>query len=333
MKKIFSFLIVILLTANTINAQSLIEKFVEATFILSDTFKSPDGYYFANVGYKLNQGSILMISATGEYEKFRPMLIVRGPVENGKEATPVLKFYDNTYGNETYALYLLPKTGDYSIIIANGRLGEKGTVKTSMGLANMDWLDNTKIFPTVGKDPFALALANLLRHAIFNFNFIKGEKRTGYMGRIYNNTFTLPGADMGSPYTSIGDYQHGATFLMGEIYYKSLSKKPGDDEALYDQKDSSIALKKYDSLKSVLLSALSTDFVIEREEKFKLPFEKEPYKNGRRIIITHKGNEAIIDPNNYLPELLASKKMKVELSLELGNIISRIYLKVYSKQQ
>ncbi len=331
MKKIFSFLSLLLLAATTADAQSLIEKFVENSFVLSDAFKSPDGYYFGSVAYKLAEGNLLMISAVGEYEKFRPMIIVRGPVENGKEATPAIKFYDNTYGNETYAVYLLPKTGDYTIIVANGRLGEKGTVKTSLGLGSMDWVDNTKIFPTTARDPFALALATLLRHAIFNFNLIKGEKRTGYMGRVYDNTFNLPGADMGSPYTAIGDYRNGCTYLVGEIYYKSFQKKAGDEETLYDKKDSSIAIKKYDSLKSVLLSALPTDFIIEREEKFKLPFEKEPSKNGRRIIFTHKGNEAIIDPGNYVPELLASKKMKVELSLELGDIISKIYLKVYSQ--
>ena len=324
-----------MLTANIINAQSLIQKFIENKFVLSDSLKSPDGFYYGFVSYNLTQGSILMIHADGPYGGgVKPKIILRGPVENGKEAVPTTKFLDTTYENETNIVYILNKTGVYTIIIANGMLGKKGTIKTSIGLGSMDWLDNSKIFPAKNNSPFAIALTRLLRHAIFNFNLIKGEKATGFViGRYYKNTFILPGADMGSPGTTIQDYQNGCIYEMAHINYHALPKKQGDEETVYDQKDSIIGEKKYDSLKTVVLNALPADFYIEREERYKLPFERGNAKNGQRIIFSNKDNVAIIDPANYIPELLASKKMKVELSLALNKIIPIIQLKIYSEQQ
>ena len=89
-----------------------------------------------------------MIHATAPYGKeIKPKIIVRGPMENGKEAVPTNQFLDTTYENETNTVYIINKTGVYTIIVANGILGKKGTIKTNMGLGSMDWLDNTKIFP------------------------------------------------------------------------------------------------------------------------------------------------------------------------------------------
>ncbi len=316
------------------NAQSLVQKFAEQTFVLSDTFKSPDGYYFGYVSYNLAKGSFLMINAEGPYGKVNPRIIVKGPIENGTEAIPTMQFLDTAHDGELHAVFIINKTGSYNIIIANGIVGNKGTIRTKMGLGSMDWLNNTKILPATNNTPFTLALTQLLRHAIFNFNFIKGENDRTSFGRNYKNNFRLPGADMESPYTCIRDYlSGGCIYLMGEIDYKPLPKKKEDDETLYDQKDSIIGIKKYDSLKSVLLSILSTDFVIEREEKFKLNFERDTRQDGRRIIFTHKEAGTICDPADYIPELIASKKIKVELSLELWTVTPKIFLKIYSEEK
>lgn len=319
MKKFFLFLLLFILTGLTGKTQSLIQKFVENTFILSDAFKSPDGYYFGSIGYKLNQGSILMINAIGTTDNFKPMIIVKGPVENGKEVIATLKSYDTSYnGKETNAVYILPETGEYNIFIANGRLGEKGTVTTKMGLGSIDWLDNTKIFPTTNNSPFSLALANLLRQAIFHFNLIRGEKD---MWGNNKTTFVMPGADMKDAGTQIGiytdldakmevGYYNACQYSMGNFNYESKPDKNGGEYSyLYDQKDTAIAIKKYDSLKTVLTNALTTDFVVEREANFSLFSTKEDRhrirKNGRRIIFAHKGNEAVIDPANHFYYLLA----------------------------
>ena len=332
-----------MLSAASVNAQSLIQKFVENTFILSDTFKSPDGYYFGSISYKLGKGSILMINAIGNTNTFRPMIIVKGQSEDGKETTAELKFYD-TAGKETNAVYLLPQTCNYSIIIANGRHGEKGTVTTSMGLGSIEWLDNTKIFPTTSTNPFALALAGLLRQAIFNFNLVRAEK---YIWGDYKTTFIIPGANMNDAGTNIGlfkdldakmevSYHHGCEYAMGDFPYQDLTKKDKDGYTLWDQKDTTIAIKKYDSLKAVLTKALTTGFTVEREANFPLFSESKDKhlirKNGRRIIFTNKGNEAINDPTNKFYYLLASNKMKVELCLHSDNTKATISLRIYSEE-
>ena len=327
------------------NAQSLIQKFVENTYILSDTFKSPDGYYYGSVAYTLEQGSILMINAIGNTENFRPNIIVKGPIENGKEVTPTIKFYDTTLSKETNAVFVLNKTGNYSIYIANGRLGQKGTVKTSMGLGRVEWLDNTKIFSTTSNSPFILALASLLRHAIFNFNLIKGQKD---MWGNYKPTLNIPLSWMEDAATKIGTFSdldakmkvsdyNACTYSMNINDYQSLPGKDADNYSLWDQKDTSFAIAKYEKLKAMLTNGLTTDFVVEREANFPLftkGIDKHTIrKNGRRIIFVHKGNEAIINPGNKFYSLLASNKMKVELCLHSDNTKAEIYLRVYSEEK
>ena len=345
MKKNLSLLILLVFTATVINAQSLIQKFTETTFTLSDDLKSPDGYCYGSVSYSLTKGFILMINAVGNADNVRPMFIVRGPIENGIETAPTLKFFDTTFSKETNAVYVINATGNYSIIIANGRKGEKGIVNSKMGLGRMDWLDNTKIFPTTSSSPFSLALAGLLRHAVFNFNLIKGQKD---MFGNYKTTFLIPGANMDDAGTQIGiytdlnatmnvDYFNACVYSMGTINYQSVAGKDEDNYSLWDQKDTTLAINKYENLKTMLTHALTTDFVVEREANFPL-FTKGKdrhtiRKNGRRIIFTHKGNEAIIDPVNKFYSLLASNKMKVEMCLHSTNSKAEIYLRVYSDEK
>lgn len=329
------------------NSQSLIQKFVENTFTLSDAKKSPDGYFYENIAYDIQNGSILMINAIGNETGFRPLFIIKGPTENGKEEVPTFKFFDTTNSNETNAVYVINKTGTYNIIIANGNKGEKGTVKTKMGLGSVDWLEDKAIFPTTNNSPFALALAGLLRHAIFNFNLIKGEKD---MFSNYKTTLIMPDALMNDAGTKFGiytdldskmdvGYYHGCAYVMNNFTYLSSYNKKGDDkyEWEWDQADTTKAIIKYENLKILLANALTTDFVLEREANFSLFSESKDKwrirKNGRRIIFAHKGNEAIIDPGNKFYSLLASKKMKVELCLHSDNIHATISLRVYSEEK
>lgn len=333
MQKIKWIIVFGLLDACNAQGQSLVQKFKENTFILSDAKKSTDGFYYDNVSYNLKEGLILMINAVGNGSDIRPLFAVNGTTVNGIENVATLKFIDTSSVTETNAVYLINKTDDYTIVVANGRNGNKGTIKTKMGLGNMAWLGDAAIFPTTNKSPFALALKNLLFHAIFQFNLIKGEKRQGYIGRIYDNNYIIPGAIMKSAITNFGDYGSGVKYNMGEIVNRKFPQKEGYKATDYDKGDSVIAIKKYDSLRAVLKSSLPNDFSLEKEERFKLMTDDVPAKNGLRIIYAHTGNNAIIDPSNNLPDLLASNKMKIELSLEIGSIISNIYLRIYSENK
>ncbi len=344
MQKIKWMLFFCLLAAYNVNAQSLIKKFVENTFILSDVKKSGDGFYYDNVDYNLKEGLILIINAIGYGDDIKPMFMVKGTITNGKPTAPTLKFIDTSLSRETNAVYLINKTDDYTIMVANSRKGKKGIIKTKMGLGNMAWMGDASIFPTNNKTPFALALKDLLFHAIFNFNLIRGEKMSGsYTNKIL---FEMPMASMdywqGTSITIFqdlnakmkGTYYNGAIYLMNEFKYKSSATGTGGLE--FDQKDSTLAVAKFESLKKMLITSLPNDFVLERETNFPIyiTFEQGNYvtQNGRRIIFTNKGNDAIIDPSNKLYALLATNKMKVELCLHTKYNEAKIYLRIYSEE-
>jgi hypothetical protein len=342
MKKFFPILSILLLSATLTYSQSLIGKFVENTYILSETKKSPDGFYFGNVVYNIQKGAILMINAVGDADSFRPVFIIRGPVEDGIEAVPTLNFIDTSLKKETNAVYIINKTGSYNIITANGSIGEKGTVKTSMGLGSVDWIANTKIFPTPNNSTFSLALATLLRHAIFKFNLIRGEKAK--WGVDDKTTLEIPGALMNDEDTKIG------------LFYEDLDKDPKaeydvphqgctyamnifeDDSPGATDKDTTNAIAKYESWKTMLSASIPTDFVVEREANYPLynnieDIHDRPLKNGRIITFSNNGNDAINDPSNDFYYLLASKRMKVELRLQSKYNTPKIYIRVYSEEK
>ena len=320
------------------NAQSIVQKFTENTFVLNDDKKSPDGYYFGDVSYNLKKGLILMVNALGDAKNVKPAFIVKGSVENGVETFPTIKLIDTTFAQETNAVYIINKTDNYTIYFANGRQGEKGTIKTKMGLANLEWLDEKTIFPTKTNTSFSLALGSLLRNAIFKFNLIRGEKAK--WGVDDKTTLVIPGALMNDEDTKIG------------LFYEDIEKDPSarydiphnactyvmnlfDDEASHiSNADTTKAIVKYEALKAMLMSVVPADFIVQREFNFPLYNNSQPrdmpLENGRIITFSNNGNDAIIDPSNNLYSLLASKKMKVELRLQSKYNLPKIYLRVYS---
>ncbi len=64
MEKSAVFAVFVLLTVQGFS-QPLIDKFVHQNYSLSDSLKSPDGYYYNGVAYQLEKNTILMIEATG----------------------------------------------------------------------------------------------------------------------------------------------------------------------------------------------------------------------------------------------------------------------------
>ena len=334
----FSFLTIMTIA----NAQSLIQKFVQQKFILSDSFKSPDGYYFGAVTYGLQLHSILMIRAVGTGAEMRPNIFLRGPIKNEAETTPTIKLYDTTTDKTTNEFFVINKAGDYTIYFANGRMGKKGEIMASIGLASTEWLDNTNIFPMAGNTPLAASLGTLLRHAIFQFNLVKGE-RLMFGGN--KPSISVTGADMGSAGTIIDDetvldvnlkekFSRVCNYEMGVVKYKSLAKNKEDYSSGWDQQDSTLAIKNYDNLKSTLLKILATDFIIERETVFPLYYfhrKGDWIRHGRSIVFKHKGNRDVIDPANEF-YFLAGKNMRVELSLRPDTFGSaaELILKVYS---
>jgi hypothetical protein len=341
MPKIKLLFVLLFFVAINANAQSLIHKFIENTYVLSDDKKSPDGYYFGNVSYNLKEGLILMINAVGDTKNVKPAFIVKGSVENGIETLPTLKLIDTTSAQETNAVYLINKTDNYTIYFANGRQGEKGTIKTKMGLGNLEWLDEKTIFPIKDNTAFSLALGSLLRNAIFKFNLLRGEKVKGGVGD--KPTLLMPGALINDEDTKIG------------VFYEDFDKNPSarydiphsgctyvmnflDDESSQTSKsDTTKAIAKYEALKIMLKSIVPSDFAIQRDFNFPLYSNSEhsdrPLKNGRIITFSNNGNESIIDSSNDLYYLLASKKMKVELRLQSKYNLPKIYLRVYSDEK
>lgn len=262
---------------NASQAQSLIQKFVENTFVLSDSNKSNDGYYFGKVDYNLKEHFILMINAIGDGQSCRPMFIVKGSTEKAPENLPTLTYIDTSYYRETNAVYIINKTDNYTIIVANSRNGEKGIIKTKMGLGNTEWLEDDGIFPTNKNFPFSLAFAKLLRHAIFNFKLITGGKQ--FYGEDHHIDLNLPNAimkDFNTKQASFQDlnmnmkasYYFGAIYRLNNFDYQSTKTNSGD--LVFDQKDTAIALAKYESLKLLLTNSLPLDFSLEREVNFPL---------------------------------------------------------------
>ena len=64
-------------------------------YTLSDSLKTPDGYYYNGVTYQLEKNTILMIEAAGNQPDIRPYISVKGPVENGVEIASTLIYFHN----------------------------------------------------------------------------------------------------------------------------------------------------------------------------------------------------------------------------------------------
>jgi hypothetical protein len=341
-QKIKQLFILSLFFLNASQAQSLIQKFVDTTFKLSEAKKSPDGYYFENVSFNLKEHFILMINAVGDKNNCKPTFIVKGSTENGIETAPTLKFTDTSTDRETNAVYIINKTDNYSIFVANGRQGEKGIIKTKMGLGNMEWLNDATIFPNTNKTEFALAMNSLLFQAIFNFNLIKG-KHARWGG--FKPTLEIPNAKMDKINTKIDSFlalnadmkktfYYGITYVMDDTEYEYVIE---NRKNYYNKIDTSIAITKYEKLKILIANSLPSNFSVERETIYPLLIENAEvdtsFEKGCRIIFTNKGNEILINPSDNNKFFLAKNKTKVEICLEPSYNKSVIYLRVYSEEK
>ncbi len=319
-------------------SQPLIGKFVHQSYTLSDSLKSPDGYYYNGVAYQLEKNTILMIEAGANLQGSRAYISVKGPEENGAEVAPTLIFFDTTYAVKTQAVLLLNKTGQYNIFFSGKA---KGQVVASMGIGKRDWLDDTNIYKTTANSPLGAAIPSILRQSIFQFNFMKGEVAGIFAASAHKPTIILPGTDMESTNSVIDlktvldvaqqeRFMQVCSYQLGSVSYPAVEGNMGS----WDQKDSTLAIKKYENLKEQLIAALPNDFVQERETIYPMYFVHRGgnwIRHGRSIVFKYKFNDAVADPSDQY-YFLAGKNVRIELCLRPDTFGSKadVFLRFYS---
>ncbi len=319
-------------------SQPLVSKFVHQNYTLSDSLKSPDGYYYNGVAYQLEENTILMLEAVATQPVSRPFISVKGPEENGAEIVPTLVFFDTTLAGKTQAVLLLNKTGQYNIFFS-GKI--KCQVAASLGIAKKDWLDDTQIYKTTANSALGTAIPSILRQSIFQFNFMKGEVASVFAASSHKPTITLPGADMESANTVIDletvldaalqeHFMQVCSYQLGSVNYTTVEGNIGT----WNEKDSSLAIKKYENFKEQLVAALPNDFVQERETVYPMHFVHRDgnwIRHGRSVVFKYKYNDAVSDPSDKY-YFLAGKTVRIELCLRPDTFGSKanVFLMFYS---
>ena len=351
MKKITIILLSIVVIHSSAVAQSVINKFLQQTFILNDSNKSTEGNYYAAQSYRFVKGKILMIATEGKLDisEIATAVVVKGIDENNQEIVPELKFHSDRK-NKTQNIFLFTKTGNYTIYIANIRPGEKGTITNNMSLGLINWIDSGQIFKPVSKTPFALALHKIMGHAIFQFHLMMGKQD----GLSYKPLVALPGADddgkndiwFNEEHLDKNLQPHNSTYscdyFLGEAKFPKILQEGGyqypEFEKNYEFKDSVSIIMQYEKYRNLLKESLGPDFTIEAEAVNKICNGKEgEFASGRMIVFKYTQPQPILDPSDAGKySFMYQNDIRVSLSLISHTnkfescVQAKLFLKVYS---
>ena len=351
MKKVAVVLISIFVFHLSINAQSVINKFLEQNFILSDSIKTAEGNCYAAEAYRFEKGKILLIATQGNFNN-NPIstgVVVRGINENNEVVLPEIKYHSD-FNSKTENIFLFTTTGIYTIYFFNRKLNEKGEITNNMGLGLTSWIDSGQVFRSGNKTDFALALGKVLGHAIFQFNLMSGETQ----GHNHKPLITLPGADVADKNGICFGQEHldknlqthksmySCDYFLGEAKFPKILQEGGyeypDFEKNYNFKDSVAITNQYGKYKKMVTEALGSDFQIEAEAVNKISNGKEgEFASGRMIVFKYKQSRPILDSsdtNKY--SFMFQNDIRVSLSLVChtnnynNEIQAKLLLSVYS---
>jgi hypothetical protein len=366
MKKIITSVLLFYISSFTYS-QSLI-KFSETPFTLSDKLKDEKGFCYTTTQVNLKKDQILMLSAESQHLEFKPFIFIEGPVINGKKTTVDIK-HKGYIGYNYEIIATINETGQYTIVIFSTEIGKLGSGILKSGIIPTAIINNKQIFAMPQQNPFADALSANLRLAIFNFMYgvtkipkssYEYSSKKGKLDSLVITNVGLPGTLITKSifdYTGVEAfqvmtkdgklaYEKGAQYCMGLINFEYIPTDQSERKRpyleTYNFKDTAILLKRYDSLKTVLINNLSKDFSIERETTLPIirseqypPLRKDGFTNpgGKSVVFTNLTNSRIL-PDGHKFSFLANKQMKIELSLEqMGWYSSEsccLFIRIYS---